>query len=124
MAFLHCHSCDWGQDDFWDKSYNPITKMWTDIKWLWKPRWFQMDDHCVDDLSRYTGVKVFRKHSCPHGQLKVHSWNWLLLEMFKELKVCRRMKWWTWKGWKKEWEKRTPYWPVCPECGNQDFDID
>lgn len=24
MAFLHCHNCDWLQDDFWDESYNPI----------------------------------------------------------------------------------------------------
>lgn len=25
MAYLHCHSCDWSQDDFWEiGGYNPI----------------------------------------------------------------------------------------------------
>jgi len=24
MAFIHCHHCNWGQDDFWSESYNPI----------------------------------------------------------------------------------------------------
>jgi hypothetical protein len=28
MAYLHCHNCDWAQDDFWDKEgYNPIKFM-------------------------------------------------------------------------------------------------
>jgi hypothetical protein len=25
MAFLHCHNCDWSQDDFWEPNgYNPL----------------------------------------------------------------------------------------------------
>lgn len=24
MAFLSCRACHWGQDDFWNESYNPI----------------------------------------------------------------------------------------------------
>ena len=27
MAYLHCHSCRWQQDDFWDKSYNPLRSL-------------------------------------------------------------------------------------------------
>ena len=23
MAFLHCHDCDWSQDDFWSETYYP-----------------------------------------------------------------------------------------------------
>ena len=25
MAYLHCHSCYFSQDDFWHKGYNPVT---------------------------------------------------------------------------------------------------
>ena|SRR5579885_407912 len=24
MTYLHCHKCDWQQDDYWSKSYNPL----------------------------------------------------------------------------------------------------
>jgi len=48
MSFLHCHSCDWGQDDFWDfsfkkYSYNPIKSFfgYSLPRWI-KPRW---EDH-------------------------------------------------------------------------------
>ena len=27
MPYLHCHNCDWSQDDFWSKDYNPIRFM-------------------------------------------------------------------------------------------------
>ncbi len=25
MAYLHCHNCDFSQDDFWHEGYNPVT---------------------------------------------------------------------------------------------------
>lgn len=79
MAYLHCHSCDWGQDDFWslrfrfrwkkfskswwklglDFGYNPISKIINDIKWLWRPRWFSLDTCIVAELIEYTGVNVW-----------------------------------------------------------------
>ena len=27
MAYLHCHDCDWQQDDFWSAQYNPIRSL-------------------------------------------------------------------------------------------------
>ena len=27
MSYLHCHSCDFSQDDFWSEGYNPITSI-------------------------------------------------------------------------------------------------
>jgi hypothetical protein len=24
---LHCHNCDWDQDDFWSESYNPVRSL-------------------------------------------------------------------------------------------------
>lgn len=31
MSFLHCHECEWSQDDFYEKDgYNPLRQNWMD----------------------------------------------------------------------------------------------
>lgn len=117
MAYLHCHACDWAQDDFWTRRYNPLTKFWDDIKWLWKPRFIAFDVGTFHDLIGYTWVPVLRWKS--KKGTKCFSWNWLLLELVKEIKVGLEQKWWTWEGWKKSKDTAT-----CPKCGKQAFDID
>lgn len=155
MAYLHCHTkdCGWSQDDFWNfrprfrwhlykKSwwklgfsigYNPISRTLTDIRWLWKPKWLSLDDWYINDMIKYTGVKVKVrkvektinvKSGNVFGKMKtieqqVFSWQWLLLELVVEWKNIRRMKWRTWKSWKK-----TRDIAVCPKCGLRNFDID
>lgn len=135
MAYLHCHTkdCGWAQDDFWELfhinrwekrwwkkirlGYNPIWKMWNDIKWLWKPRMIELESWLVDDLQSRSHIPVYKKI---HGnQYLMFSWNWLLFEFFKEIRIIRRQKWWTWKSWKKARDTA-----VCPKCGLRDFDID
>lgn len=113
MAYLHCHSCDWSQDDFWHKRYNPLTKIWDDIKWLWKLRMIEFDACTVKDLIKHTHVPVIR------NECKVFSWSWLILEVVKEIKIVLRQKWWTWESWKKHKD-----FAICPQCGMKDFDID
>lgn len=119
MAYLHCHSCDWSQDDFWSFSYNPFTKFWSDIKWLIRPRILTLDGWIVNDLTKYTGVNVHRFRSTQKGPVKVFSWQWLWLEIVKEIKLTRDQRWWTWKSWKRD--RATA---KCPKCGKVDFDID
>lgn len=121
MAYLHCHTkgCGWSQDDFWAKGYNPLTKTWSDIKWLIRPRMLELDTWLVDDLTKYTGVWMWRFKAEFSGQARVFSWQWLLLELKREIKCIRKQKWWTWESWKKD--KATA---VCPKCGLRDFDID
>jgi hypothetical protein len=121
MAYLHCHTknCNWSQDDFYHKGYNPLTKIWDDIKWLWKPRWMSMDKHFIGGIETYTRVPIY----CGKRN-QVHSWNWLIAELVKEFKNLLRQKWWTYDSWKKDWAKRTDNFPVCPKCGKQNFDID
>ncbi len=34
MSYLHCHACDWSQDDFWSESYNPIRHLLNSEDWL------------------------------------------------------------------------------------------
>lgn len=124
MAYLHCHSCDWSQDDFWSWSYNPLTKIWSDVKWLARPRVMSLDDRIVNDITEYTGVRVRRSCGKHPGQIKVFSWQWLIVEAVKDWKIFRAQSWWTWESWKSAWEKRTADKPLCPSCGEQNFDID
>jgi len=117
MSYLHCHSCDWSQDDFWHKKYNPLTKIWDDIKWLWKPRMIGMDIDIVKDLNKYTHVLIIQKRV--RHEYKIFSWNWLVLEFVKEIKILFQQKWWTYKSWQRH--KDTA---VCPKCKKRNFDID
>jgi hypothetical protein len=117
MAYLHCHACDWAQDDFWSRTYNPFTKFLDDLRWLWRPRLIAFDDYIFPDLIRFTRVPVLRWKG--KKGTTCFSWNWLLLEVVKEARVAWRQKWWTWGAWERA--KKTA---VCPGCGKRAFDID
>jgi len=120
MAYLHCHSCDWGQDDFWSFrfrrkygyfklfgfgwEYNPISCFLSYVNEYAKPRRLEFDKYYANEMG-------WKRHD-------VHSW-WLLWQEFKDmLKSFRRQKWWTYKGFKKAKEKK------CPKCGSTKLDID
>lgn len=153
MAYLHCHCCDWSQDDFWSLKYNPLTTLWEDIKWLCKPRWFNLEGFIIEDIVNWTGIPTYIKQrrelkrpilkeisewigtplyseekqwvtrntppkDGPYKRYFVHSWLWLLVEIIKNLKIAKSMKWWTFKSFKKDKGA------VCPKCGKQCFDID
>jgi len=105
MAYLHCHSCEWSQDDFYNKDYNPLTKIWGDVQWLWRPRILEID------VESYNPRTIF-------------SWKLLVIEIVKDIRIALEMKWWTFHSWKKDWAQRTDKFPACPKCGKQDFDID
>lgn len=156
MAYLHCHTkdCGWSQDDFWQLfyirrwekrwwkkialGYSPISRMWNDIKWLAKPRWFGLDKWVIDDITEYTNVKVkvrevkkirdqrksqIKNINAPYvyeyTEYQVFSWQWLKVETVKNWRSFRHMKWWTHKSWKKARDTA-----VCPKCGLRNFDID
>ncbi len=122
MSYLHCHTkgCNWCQDDFYSKRYNPFTKIWDDIKWLWKPKKIDMDKFIYDDLVKYTHIPVFifKKERTKYI---VFSWNWLLLEIVKDIINGFKQKWWTYKSFKKDYDKGKA---KCPKCGLKNFDID
>jgi hypothetical protein len=35
--FVYCEKCDWSQDDFWDRRYNPIKFLQDDEEYLFNP---------------------------------------------------------------------------------------
>ena len=119
MSYLHCHTkdCSFSQDDFYSKSYNPFTKIWSDIKWLITPKFLKMDFGWIQtmgEISAYTHVPLLKIKS------RCFSWNLLIVEIVKDLKVALEMKWYTYEAWKKDYDGGA----VCPKCGKRNFDID
>lgn len=108
MAYLHCHSCDWEQDDFYsEEGYNPASslKNWNDILCGEKQnkidKVFSTDSEFVRENGKITTREVIAR------------------QYEKYARKIRTMKWITWEQWEKE--KDTA---VCPNCGAKDFDID
>lgn len=60
MAYLHCHSCGWQQDDFWNKTYNPIRYL---LNWEDNLLTKNLDEQWTDDrnIIKETGCKTWRE---------------------------------------------------------------
>ena len=97
MAFLHCHSCDWSQDDFYSvDGYNPASSLKSWMKDLCSPG--------IDE--QFAGGSLSRREV-------------IAQEFEKYAERIRDMKWVTWEQWQKDRKMA-----VCPNCGAKDFDID
>jgi hypothetical protein len=151
MAFVHCHGkgrnekCDWGQDDFWSLSYNPVQFFFKNmfLQYL-KPRMVGADPHFVgpSKLARFLGmVRVEEKPwvevygdkqsvPCPSEdgvyprmvkEWSEHSW-YILWRSFRHMvSTIWRMKWWTWSEYKYAHSIGEA---LCPKCGNDKLCID
>lgn len=93
MSFVHCHSCNWEQDDFWSWRYNPVRFFFTqDV-----PTWIKPE---MVNLRRSYGGSVF-------------SW-YVLFDQFR--KWCRRVwtqKWWTYSAYRAAVDAGHGGCPVC-----------
>lgn len=129
MAYVHCHSCHWSQDDFWDFKlkigryggyfdfirwpirvgwgYNPFSVFFSYVfgrRGYWWPRRIDHDDFCAKDNG--------------WGRRDPHSW-WLIGWAFRRmLRTLKNQRWRTFEDLKKDKDQR------CPECGSDDLDID
>ena len=123
MAYLHCHDCDWSQDDFWDFSfgkygywgisrklmwrYNPISCFLSYVftkRGYWFPKRIDHDD--------------FTAKECGWKRRDPHSW-WLAWRGLKRtVRKFRTQEWWTHKAFEEEINK------VCPKCNSTNLDID
>ena len=113
MAYLHCHNCNWEQDDFYTKNYNVLTNILDDLKWTAKPRIMKFDIQTVEDMVEFMFIPIIHKGG------KVFSWNWLLVEIERDIRSFFIMKWRTMKKWNEVKDTAN-----CPNCGERDFDID
>lgn len=104
MAFLHCHSCGWEQDDFWDEHYNPFTciLLWKDN--LLSPNRDRQFTDCAEFLRQY-------------GPISTREW--IAREFERQARKIRNMLAPTWEEWKQI--KDTV---ICPQCGRRNWDID
>jgi len=127
MAFLHCHSCHWSQDDFWNFrigrngywkipfiklywKYNPISCFLMYVfkkNGYWFPKRIKFDEYVIKERSW--------KRKDPH------SWFLILYEFKRMIRKFKRQKWWIYKNWKKDYDAGKA---KCPNCGKINFDID
>lgn len=104
--YVHCHSCPWSQDDFYDESYNPAKYLmdWND--YLFGDRSSRLDELFSDDTE-------FLRENGPLTAREV-----IAREYEKFARRIREMKWVTYQSFKNDPDK------VCPSCGSADLDID
>jgi hypothetical protein len=99
-AYVHCHNCDWGQDDFWSSDYNPVRFL---LNWEEDLLGERLDEPFTDDAG-------FIKE---HGNLSVREV--IARECEKAAASIRNMHFLS----EEDWQTNNK----CPKCG-QALDID
>jgi hypothetical protein len=143
MAYVHCHKCNWQQDDFWHRGYNPVKYFFTVElpMYIW-PHFMQRDACWIfpTPLSERFGltksVKKVRAKvgvcdccSSSKGYVPpqtedtitvyyIHSWLALARSIRGWFRKAWNMKWWTYGSWNRAVAKNDDKWPPCPTCGN------
>ena len=120
--FIYCHTCDWGQDDFWNPNgYNPFKK--DTIEWLnrilldgisGKEKYLNFDHGFIMD---HPDIKYKEDGE---GFYLIDYRDFLAMELGKMSRCIEGMKWVTYEDYKNE----KPENQTCPQCGSFDLDID
>lgn len=108
MAYLHCHSCEWSQDDFYHNGYNPAQYLSTWNEYLFGKKFSRLDEPFSNDSN------FVREH----GDITTREV--IAREFAKFAKRIRNMKWVTYDSYCKELPEKK----VCPNCGSKELDID
>lgn len=121
MSYLHCHNCEFSQDDFWDFRfakyaywhhwrYNPFSLFLSYFGTYWRPRRTKFD--------RWIAKENGWSRSDPH------SWYLIWHEFKRMIRKFIYQKYWTAKSWQRAIKKNGEKWPACPKCGKNELDID
>src|ERR1700739_690240 len=121
MAYVHCHSCPWSQDDFWDRGYNPLRFFFkNEFTYYFWPRFIGGDPEFVNHTKFSKALRLTKVVEEPWtGEMRVYDWkrggdvtpktckhhyafSWLLMlrSIRKWLKRVREQVWWTNADWK------------------------
>ena len=111
MAYVHCHSCDWEQDDFYsEKGYNPANYCRTWMPYLCGPddidTNFSSDPSFLDEFGQMTMREVIAR------------------EFSNYAKRILEMKWITSESWEKAIKENGGKYPLCPKCKTDNLDVD
>lgn len=104
--YVHCHKCDWSQDDFYHEGYNPAKFLMTWNDWLFGKKMGSLDQ-------QFSGDSQFIRENGPITTREV-----IAQEYEKFAERIRTMKWVTYEAFEKDPNQ------VCPKCGSVDLDID
>ena len=112
MAYLHCHNCDWSQDDFWSKEggYNPIDHLKHYREDILEDR-IHFDKYAIEEMG--LDPKEDEKGWYINGQAYVAN------RLRATAESIERMYARTYEEW-----KQTKDTFICPECGSKNLDID
>jgi len=119
MAFLHCHSCGWEQDDFWDANgYHPFRQ---DILG-------NLIKHMIDgvngrravimDISFAKDIEIPYKKIAGRSSVEVDFRDYLVWELGRIAHKIKKMCWVTDDDFRNAPNK------LCPSCGSDNLDID
>lgn len=123
MAYLHCHSCDWSQDDFWDWEWSGLKRFW---KWRSRPFGYNPFSLMLEDIAEYWKPRIMIFDRCFAQELgfkscRIFSWRFMIWQLRLHFERIFTQKWWTHKSFRKDYDAGKA---VCPGCGKVDFDID
>lgn len=105
MSYIHCHNCDWEQDDFWGWRYNPVSCFLRDVAYYLKPRRIQFDSNVAGEMG--------------WTRTDLHSWYMIVLSERKMFRRIFRQKWWTYRDWKRAKDRN-----ICPSCKGEGLCVD
>lgn len=108
MSYLHCHACDFSQDDFWDKDYNPITF----LEKNYTKELLTKDLDKIVGFDRNTLKEI--GYDKPITYREMYAW-----ELERHGQRIREMVYRTFEEYKEKNPNR-----ICPKCGKKELDID
>lgn len=114
MSYLHCHACNWCQDDFWSEhGYTPLRRDTIDwLKSLLFKEKISLDTYlCIEQK-----IPILVENG---GICDVDPREFVANELERIAKRIRNMNVKTYE----EWNKVEDNWR-CPKCGSNKWDID
>ena len=113
MAYLHCHNCDWSQDDFWSKDgWNPEESLKSDWEYAFRDKIY-MEHNFFEESGLEDKMHKDESGAWIRGQ------DLLAWELRRKANHVENMAVRTYEEWK---QIKNNF--VCPECGSKNLDID